>query len=173
MIKESSTQPSKKFALYAFDVNNLFNSFKKKYEGFVRYRKNPMLKQITDMLLPKDRQFKAYFFASKHLEPLKEYVPPSSNIIWEIEDKVKRVEMNGTTIYSDVDIRLAAKMYNYIEQNWRSISTFTLGSGDKDLRIVCDLALKYKIPVNIIVIEKENLSRELREIASDIFEVYS
>jgi hypothetical protein len=176
---ESSDSPKKmllkgqKFALFAFDVNNLYVSFKRKFENRNMLRKPPLLKRIRDFYLPKTQPFIAYFFASKHLESLQSFIPPNDFIHWEIEDKIKKIYPNGTFLYCDVDTRLAAVTYNIISDFHSQIDSFTLGSGDKDLKIVADLALKYNIPINVMVIDEHNLSAELRSIAKEIFELYS
>lgn len=161
----------KPFLLYAFDYNNLFNSFWQKFKGSGHIQIN-ILDRIRQRHLPTKGNYKAIFFASKHLERHQKALPPNTQVEWHIEDKIKKVDERGLTIYCDVDTNLTAIIYNFIENYHSQIEGFYLGSGDKDLMIVAELAKKYGIPVFVIVVEASNLSKELHAIATDAFELY-
>ncbi|MHA1251047.1 MAG: BREX system Lon protease-like protein BrxL [Candidatus Helarchaeota archaeon] len=153
----------KRFPLFAFDMNNLALSLKKKYNNFLRFG-SPMNKIITRFLNKKP--YLAHFFASKHLEGFKRELSESEYVKWHIETMIKDYRSKK---YVDVDATLTGIIVNEIEKYHNQISYFYLGSGDKDLHIVIDTAKKYNIPVGIIVIDEKNLSYELKESADNIF----
>lgn len=168
---KSSLFGGKKFKLFSFDINNLHNSTKEKFRENKGIRLN-IIRRIQSYVLPSVGPFKCFFFASKHLEYYRKMVPDSNYITWNIEEKIKRQDSNGFTVFCDVDTNLTAITYNFIEKYHQQIEEFILGSGDKDLIIVCELAAKYAIPVKIIVADEKNLAHELRTIAHSIYELY-
>jgi hypothetical protein len=161
----------KSFPLYALDINNLHVSLKEKFGKSPGHRQ-PIPNRLQTYFFPRDRPFRAVCFASKHLQYYQKWLPPSDFVQWNIEDKIKRIDPKGFTVYCDVDTNLTALIYNFIERHHSQIEAFYLGSGDKDLMIVTNLANQYHIPVRIIVIDEKNLAHELRQTAEKIFELY-
>jgi hypothetical protein len=172
--KKAQTQIflGKMFPLYAFDINNLHNSLRQRYRIQGQRYKGSIAARIRDYFLPPSENFKAFLFASKHLEKYRSDLPENENVIWSIEEKIKRKDPNGMVVYCDVDTNLTAIIYNFIEKHHKQISAFYLGSGDKDLMIVGELAKKYQIPFSVIVVEAKNLSHDLRKLADEIYELF-
>jgi hypothetical protein len=168
---KSSLYHGNRFKLFSFDLNNLHNSSKEKFRQTKGIRLN-IVRRLQTYFLPPKPPFKCFFFASKHLEFYKKMLPESDYVVWNIEEKIKRQDPNGFTVFCDVDTNLTAITYNFIEKYHSQIEEFVLGSGDKDLIIVCELAIKFGIPVSIIVADEQNLSHELRKIAKNVFELY-
>ncbi len=152
----------KSFKLFAFDMNNLIVSFKKKMLG---QRPTPLFEKIKNQILPRTTPYMAYYFASKNFEHYKSHFKdlPTSYNQWKIEDYRK---YDGGFI--DIDPNLTAETCVFIEKYHDQIIEFHLGSGDKDLHIVCEYAQKYKIPIYIHVVDEHNLSSELASVAIDV-----
>ena len=166
-IKHDKIFQGQKFPLFAFDINNLAISLKKKYHHNYLRRASPMEKIISKYLAKKP--YLAHFFASKHLEAFKNDLPPNKYVKWYIEYMFKDYH---TRQFVDVDTTLTAIVYHSIEKYHDQISHFYLGSGDKDLHILIDQANKYDIPNTVIVIEERNLSYELKESAENVDFLY-
>ncbi|MHA1758714.1 MAG: BREX system Lon protease-like protein BrxL [Promethearchaeota archaeon] len=153
-----------KFKLLAFDMNNLFISFKKKF-GYSQRLINVMEK-IKTQILPKNDPYIAYYFISKNFEKYKSSTSdlPAESNIWMIE---KFRKMNNKSQYADIDQNLTGEICVFIDKYHDKIIDFHLGSGDKDLHIVCDYAKKYNIPIYIYVVDEKNLSNELEQLATE------
>lgn len=151
-----------KFKLFAFDMNNLIVSFRKKYLGH-----NPidLFNKLKSQVLPIASPYKAFYYASKHLENYQFHTKdlPDEYNQWRIETHRK---WDGT--YVDVDQNLTGEICAFIVIYHDKITEFHLGSGDKDLHIVCEHAQRYKIPIFIHVIDEKTLSDELASFANDI-----
>jgi ATP-dependent Lon protease len=156
-----------KFPMFAFDVNNIVistNKLMKKKNGKVLRGFSPLRKIKSEFL--ENPPYRAYFFASSHLKIQEKYIPSNQYVKWYIE-KYKKGKVDA-----DVDSLLTGQIGVELNKYKDQISEFYLGSGDKDLHIVVDIAKDYNIPVNIIVASNENLSRELEELANEVYTLY-
>ncbi|MHA1733877.1 MAG: BREX system Lon protease-like protein BrxL, partial [Promethearchaeota archaeon] len=158
----------KKFYLFSFDVNNLQMSAMKKRPSMAD-RVN-VVEKIVDEVLPDSTDYLALFFASKYFENLQGNASLPQHK-WYIEETIKGY-VEGRKQYCDVDANLTAVTHTFIDKYHAQIIRFGLGSGDKDLHIVCDLAKEFGIPIDIYISDEKNLSRELRILADEIYELY-
>jgi len=151
-----------KFQLFAFDMNNLITSFRKKYLG---RRPIDLFTKLKNQILPATSSYMAFYYASKHLERYQSYTQdlPSESNLWRIEEHRK---YDGS--YTDIDQNLTGEICALIEKYPDKITEFHLGSGDKDLHIVCEYAQKHKIPIFIHVVDESTLSKELASFATDV-----
>ncbi|MHA1372391.1 MAG: BREX system Lon protease-like protein BrxL [Promethearchaeota archaeon] len=149
------------FKLFAFDMNNLITSFKKKTHGA---RPRGLFKKIKNQILPGSPPYMAFYYASKYFEHYMEQTSdlPNECNHWRIETFRKHDR------YADVDQNLTGEICAFIEKYPDKILEFHLGSGDKDLHIVCEYAQKHNIPIFIYVVEENNLSFELEAFTKNI-----
>lgn len=148
-------------ALFAIDVNNLIESFKRMFPNSYINIKSPL--QILKKKYLNKIPYKAYFFASKHLEQQKRIIPENKNNKWYIESFRKR---KSPYQYADIDVALGVEMATIIEKYKDRISHFYLGSGDKDFHSIIKKAKKYGIPVSLIVCSRNNVSTELLQLVN-------
>jgi len=152
----------KKFPLFAFDVNNLLISFKKKFPDSFHTKENP-IERIKKNYLNK-LPYLAHFFASAHLKKYLSVIPLNEYNRTHIENYLKN---KNTNKFVDVDAILAGNILHLIKKHKDQISHFYLGCGDIDFHFIVEKANKYKIPVSIIVIDNKNLSNDLALLVPD------
>lgn len=158
---ESQLFKGNKFNLFAFDMSNLVNSY-------IELKKIKLNDNINPIINLKDYfkdNYQCWFFAQKHLEYLKKFYPENEFNHWYLEDLFKK---KFEYQYVDVDATMAGIICSLIERHQNQIHTLYLGTGDKDVHIILDMAKKYKIRIVVIAINKDSLSRELRDNSNDI-----
>lgn len=159
--KLKTEKKPKEFSLFAIDVNNLIESFKRLYpNNYINIK--PPLEILKEKYLQK-ASYKAHLFASKHLESQKRFIPESEDNHWHIESYRKR-KYPGQ--YVDVDVTLAVQTAILIEKYKSRISHFYLGSGDKDFHSIIKIARRYNIPVSLIVCSRNNVSIDLLQLVN-------
>jgi myosin heavy subunit len=148
---------NKPFPLFAFDLNNLLISYKKKYKKKGDYSLKDPIKKIKKQFLT-SKPYLAFFFASKHLEkPLNLIERNKYNQIY-IEELIKD---SSNWKFVDVDVALASHIGAVIEKHKDQITDFYLGSADKDFHILIKTAEKYNINVHLIAVDYFNISKDL------------
>ncbi|MHA1478439.1 MAG: BREX system Lon protease-like protein BrxL [Promethearchaeota archaeon] len=157
----------KKFPLFAFDVNNLLISFKKKYPNYYRSKEPPIVKIKKQYL--RNTPYLAYFFAthqlSRHLAPIQRN--EFNHLYFET-----MVKDRSSGKFVDIDTYLATVISPIIEIYKDQISHFYLGSGDKDFHALIEKAKGYNIPTSLIVIEDSNLSNDFANLVSNVIYLY-
>ncbi|MGV9173495.1 MAG: BREX system Lon protease-like protein BrxL [Promethearchaeia archaeon] len=157
--KEKQLFKGEKFPLFAFDVNNLMESFQKKFQNVYHSLTNPIQK-IREYYL-QEKPYLAYFFASKYLEKYLSNIPRDKYHRFYIEKFFKDRRANQ---YADVDVPLGTEIGSIIDRLHDQISEFYLGSADKDFHTLVEKAQKYEIPVSIIITDQENISSDLENL---------
>ncbi len=142
----------KKFPLFAIDVNNLYISLRQKYERLTR---NNPLKKMKKIYF-NEPPYLAYFFATKQLEPLLNEFPKNEFHNFYIENEIKNFQ-NGKFI--DIDITLTLKITEILTRFSEQISHFYLAASDKEYHTLIKLFQSYNIPVTIIAIDKQFISK--------------
>jgi ATP-dependent Lon protease len=165
--KVRSKFEGEKFPLFAFDVNNLIISFRKKYPNYYSYKETPIVK-IKKKYLRKT-PYLAYFFATDQLSS--ELSPIQSNEFnhFFFETMIKD---RSSGKFVDIDTYLATEISPIIERYKDQISHFYLGSGDKDFHALIEKAKGYNIPTSLIVIEDSNLGNDFANLVSNVIYLY-
>jgi ATP-dependent Lon protease len=163
--KEKETQKrsdllfkGEKFPFFAVDVNNLMISFHKKYPRISRIKDTPIMKLKKNYF--NEKPYRAYFFTSDHLT---KYLHPLSQNKYNKFYIEKLYKKGESSQYMDIDTALATKASSFLERYKNQISHFYLGSGDKDFHTLIELAQEYKIPVTMIITEKNNVSIDMEQ----------
>ncbi|MHA1747278.1 MAG: BREX system Lon protease-like protein BrxL [Promethearchaeota archaeon] len=163
-----------KFDLFIFDMNNLHNSYKKKYEDkqkkmlIANLLEKELSDKIKNLVLPRPGvDYIAYFFASKTYQNYQRWFPKSKHNKWYIEATIKRLKADKSPHYVDVDVSLTLNTTSFIEHYHDQIETFTLCSGDKDFYSLINLAKKYGIRVNVCAVADTFLAKKLERLADD------
>jgi len=165
--KARSKFEGEKFPLFAFDVNNLMISFRKKYPNYYNIKKTPIVKIKQQYL--RNTPYLAYFFATHQLSSALSPIQQNEFNHLYFETMIKD---RSSGKFVDIDTSLTTEISPLIEIYKDQISHFYLGSGDKDFHALIEKAKGYNIPTSLIVIEDSNLSNELANLVSNVIYLY-
>lgn len=155
--KEVKIFGGKKFPLFAIDVNNLFISFKNKFQYVYRTMETP-IEKIKKKYLDNNEPYLAYFFASYYLKRILNILPENDYNHVHIESMIKN-PLTGE--YLDVDVYLAIVTTSILDTYRDQINHFYLCSADKDFYLLIQKAQNYGIPVTLVISDEKTISEEL------------
>jgi hypothetical protein len=154
--------------LFAFDMNNLATSWKKRFpKEDILYSDFSM--RIVKILPNSTGNYMSYFYASIQYQNLMRKFPINTHNHWYIEDYQKNCISQEIM---DIDPTLTGEISQILRLYSDQISHFYLGSGDLDLHIVVDIARSRKIPITVIAFDENTLNHKLANLANSVELLY-
>ena len=146
---------AEKYHLFLIDADNLMYSLRQMtMENNLRISPFARLKQFYSQYSP----YRVLICASNHLAKYEQQSEKDPQVTW-LYQTMKKGQQDA-----DVDTLLTGEAIELILTNTNQIKSIFLGSGDKDLRIILEKAMKNHIPCQLIGINSQSMAKELIEL---------